>query len=239
MRRQAEQIYWAFKNVVRNYYLGAGPDGMINCNAKMPQSRAELWHLHLQPAPGAACFALRSIGRKRYARTVSIENSSQVKVDSPIAWGEHTLFQFRYVDGGLYALYSADSQLLTPDGICARESTDGGKSQTIPTNALFNIEFHSGYVAFRDHRGQYLASAGHASILKSRSTSVSKDELFDLQPAPLQIALRAQFNGKWISIKQGWFIIYNRALSLFAKDANLLIELFFSYDRRGFDCESK
>jgi len=65
-----EQISWAFRNVTRGYYLGATADGMIQCNAKMPQSRAELWHVHLIPARGATMFALKSIGRKRYARAM-------------------------------------------------------------------------------------------------------------------------------------------------------------------------
>ena len=194
--------------MVRNYYLGAGSDGMINCNAKMPQSRAELWHIHLQPARGATCFALRSIGRKRYARAVKVENAVQIKVDSPVAWGEPTLFQFRYWSAGQYALFTSDGKLLTSDGTCCVWPKMEEEKKTVnpdspPPRTLFNIEFHSGFVAFRDEQGQYLAGTGHASILKSRSTSVSKDELFELELAPVQVALRAGFNSKWLSIKQG------------------------------------
>jgi hypothetical protein len=43
---------------------------MNTFSAKMPQSRAELWHVHLIPARGATMFALKSIGRKRYARAL-------------------------------------------------------------------------------------------------------------------------------------------------------------------------
>ena len=70
MYRIIEQISWAFRNISRGYYLGTTSDGMIQCNAKMPQSRAELWHVHLIPARGATMFALKSIGRKRFARTM-------------------------------------------------------------------------------------------------------------------------------------------------------------------------
>lgn len=56
-----------------------------------------------------------------------------------------------------------------------------------PPECLFTIEFHSGSIAFRDLKGQYLAGTGHASILKTRSTTVSKDELFEFHKAPLQV----------------------------------------------------
>ena len=68
MFKRVEVISWAFRNVSRGYFLGTAPDGSLQCNAKMPQSRAELWHVHLLPARGATMFALKSVGRKRYAR---------------------------------------------------------------------------------------------------------------------------------------------------------------------------
>ena len=72
MWKISDQISWAFRNIVRGYFLGvSGQDGQLVCNAKMPQSKAELWHVHLVPAPGATMFALRSIGRKRYARATN------------------------------------------------------------------------------------------------------------------------------------------------------------------------
>jgi len=72
-----DQISWAFRNISRGYFLGvSGDDGSIVCNAKMPQSKAELWHVHLVPASGATMFALKSIGRKRYARIISSKLSS-------------------------------------------------------------------------------------------------------------------------------------------------------------------
>ena len=61
-----EQISWAFRNISRGYYLGCTSDGTIICNAKMPQSKTELWNVHLIPARGASIFALKSIGRKRF-----------------------------------------------------------------------------------------------------------------------------------------------------------------------------
>lgn len=58
-------------------------------------------------------------------------------------------------------------------------------------------------MAFRDHVGRYLAAAGRASIMRSRSTHVTKDEQFCFEVAPLQVALRALSNNKWVSTKQG------------------------------------
>lgn len=37
----------------------------------MPQSKAELWHVHLVPARGATMFGFKSVGRKRYAQIIS------------------------------------------------------------------------------------------------------------------------------------------------------------------------
>lgn len=44
-----------------------------------------------------------------------------------------------------------------------------GNSSLPPPECLFTIEFHSGSIAFRDLKGQYLAGTGHASLLKTRS----------------------------------------------------------------------
>lgn len=56
-------------------------NGTIVCNAKMPQSKAELWHIHLVPARGSTMFALKSIGRKRYARIISQKTNSGVSLN--------------------------------------------------------------------------------------------------------------------------------------------------------------
>jgi len=76
-------------------------------------------------------------------------------------------------------------------------------SLTPNTDCLFTIEYHAGYIAFRDGTGKYLAASGRQAILRTRSQAVGKDELFEFVPAPLQVALRANFNQKWISTKQG------------------------------------
>ena len=72
-----------------------------------------------------------------------------------------------------------------------------------PKHCLFTIEYHGGDIAFRDKNGRYLAAAGRQAVLRTRSNAVGKDELFEFEPAPLQVAFRATFNNKWVSIKQG------------------------------------
>lgn len=205
-----EQIFWAFKNVERGYYLGTTDDGMVCCNAKMPKSRAELWHLHLIPARGASFFALKSLGRRRYARVVNDDlpgktqasSTGQVQLDATISWGAETLFQFKYYEGGRYSFLTSNCELLTNEGKCIKwDSQD--ESSFPPSECLFTLEYHSGFLAFRDSFSHYLAAAGRSSILKSRSIGVSREELFAFDPAPIQVSLKATFNNRWVSIKQG------------------------------------
>lgn len=82
-------------------------------------------------------------------------------------------------------------------------ASNGNNNVLPPKNCLFTVEYHGGYIAFRDKAGRYLAATGRGAVLRTRSTAVGKDELFEFVPSPLQIALRADFNNKWVSIKQG------------------------------------
>ena len=148
-----------------------------------------------------------------------------MQVDSTNAWGPQTLFQFKYFENGNYALVTASSvsskiKYLTSEGTCLDisdkldnsklnpnsingVSMNGSFKELPPKNCLFTIEYHGGFIAFRDKFGRYLAASGRQAVLRTRSNTVGKDELFEFEPAPLQVALRATFNNKWISIKQG------------------------------------
>lgn len=97
----------------------------------MPQSRAELWHVHLLPARGAALFALRSVGRKRYARAVD----DQVQVDACAPWGHETLFRFEYREEGRFALLAHDNRFLSSEGACV-------EAEEAPKDCLFTLEYH-------------------------------------------------------------------------------------------------
>lgn len=237
-RSKEEQIFWAFKNVERGYFLGASEDGNVCCNAKMPKSRAELWLLHLIPARGSSFFALKSLGRKRFARVVDANGSpngisaatstatttTQVQLDATTSWGSETLFQFKFHEGGLYSLLTSDCRYLTNDGRCITwkptgDLNNGSQStpksvnsaicstaatnQLPPQECLFTLEYHSGFLAFRDSFSHYLAATGRTSLLRSRSAGVSRDELFVFESAPIQVSLKATYNNRWVSIKQG------------------------------------
>lgn len=194
----------------------------------MPQSKAELWHVHLVPARGATMFALKSIGRKRYARaslSIVVDGKEQVQVDATSPWGSETLFHFKYFEGGRYALLTSSCKYLTCEGMCidwvpdARSTSNGGtngmtvngKSVSLPpSDCLFTIEYHGGNIAFRDLSGKYLAASGRASTLRSRSNTVSRDELFEFEKCPIQVSLRATFNNRFVSIKQGMDVSANQ-----------------------------
>lgn len=159
--------------------------------------------------------------------------TEQIQIDATNAWGPETLFQFKYFDNGNYSLIPASTcttatKYITCDGTCVDLAQASNSSKSVPkvngyTNGngnwingsnglsglvpskecLFTIEYHGGFIAFRDKSGRYLAATGRQAVLRTRSTSVGKDELFVFEPAPLQVAFRATFNNKWISIKQG------------------------------------
>lgn len=172
------------------------------------------------------------------------DDSEQVQVDSTNAWGSQTLFQFKYFDNGNYALVTASSasskiKYLSSEGTCLDigegQATKGGKlngsngvhangaaKEWPPKNCLFTIEYHGGFIAFRDKCGRYLAAAGRQAVLRTRSTAVGKDELFEFEPAPLQVAFRATFNNKWVSIKQGKSKGTSRLGHFFSGDCTLI-----------------
>ncbi len=65
------------------------------------------------------------------------------------------------------------------------------------------MEYHGGFLALRDSRGQYLAPIGSRAVLKTRSTAVTKDELFSLEDSLPQASFVAASNERFISVKQG------------------------------------
>ena len=70
-------------------------------------------------------------------------------------------------------------------------------------DCLFSIEYHHGQLALRDFRGLYLAPIGSKAVLKTRSHSVTKDELFILEDSLPQAAFIAALNSRYVSVKQG------------------------------------
>ena len=58
-------------------------------------------------------------------------------------------------------------------------------------------------MALRDAYGLYLAPIGSKAILKTRSHSVTKDELFILEDSLPQATFMAALNSRFVSVKQG------------------------------------
>nr|CAD7601361.1 unnamed protein product [Timema genevievae] len=194
---------WAFRNVVRGYYLGASSD-KLTCTAKVPGD-AEFWHVHLAARPQTRARSLtrpvpcpqvnlRSVGRKRFAHLS--ENLDEIHVDANIPWGEDTLFtlEFRPDESGKYALHTCNNKYL---------SREGKLVDTCNPNCLFSAEYHGGQLALRDRQGAYLSPIGSKAVLKSRSTSVTKDELFSLEDSLPQASFVAALNARYVSVKQG------------------------------------
>ncbi|KAJ2945823.1 hypothetical protein O0L34_g4726 [Tuta absoluta] len=187
---------WALRNVERGYFLGSSQDKLC-CTAKVPGD-AELWHVHLAARPQVN---LRSIGRKRFAHLS--ESLDEIHVDANVPWGEDTLFtlEFRADEGGKYALHTCNNKYLS----------QGGKLlDTCTSVCLFSAEYHAGALALRDGSGQYLAPIGSKAVLKTRSTAVTRDELFSLEDSLPQAAFVAALNEKYVSVKQGVDVTANQ-----------------------------
>lgn len=52
-------------------------------------------------------------------------------------------------------------------------------------------------------QGQYLSPIGSRAVLKSRSNTVTKDELFALEDSLPQASFGAVLNTRYVSVKQG------------------------------------
>lgn len=183
---------WAFKSGTRGYYLAASADKLI-CDAKSP-GKTELWTVHLAARPQVN---VRSVGRKRFAHLS--DNMDEVHVDAAVPWGEDTLFTLEFRDNK-YAIHTCNNKYVHPDGklvdSCSRE-------------CCFSLEFHGGYLALRDVHGRYLSPIGSKALLRTRSSSVTKDELFSLEDSLPQASFVA-FNNRYVSVKQGVDVTANQ-----------------------------
>lgn len=141
---------------------------------------------------------LRSVGRKRFAHLS--ENFDEIHVDANVPWGEDTLFtlEFRVDDGGKYALHTCNNKYL---------SREGKLVDTCNPNCMFSLEYHGGLLALRDKSGAYLSPIGSKATLKTRSQSVTKDELFSLEDSLPQASFIAALNSRYVSVKQGEYCL--------------------------------
>ena len=84
----------------------------------------------------------------------------------------------------------------------------------------------------RDQQGHYLAPIGSRSVLKTRSPTVTKDELFSLEDSLPQASFVAASNARYVSVKQGKITIIHNTLTKFKffgmnKGWQFIIYLFF------------
>ncbi|XP_037074563.1 protein singed-like [Pollicipes pollicipes] len=184
---------WAFKNVERKYFLGAGGDKLL-CNAKTP-SDGELWYIHLAARPQVNVY---SVGRKRFAHLS--ESLEEIHVDANIPWGEDTLFTLEFRDNH-YAVHTCNNLYLHRDGRLQSSCSE---------DCLFAIEYHNGSLALRDRSGRYLSPIGSKALLKTRAQAVTKDELFSLENSLPQACFGAVLNDRYVSVKQGVDVTANQ-----------------------------
>lgn len=144
---------------------------------------------------------LRSVGRKRFAHLS--DGQDEIHVDANIPWGEDTLFtlEFRAEEGGRYALHTCNNKYLNSNGKLEPRCSD---------DSLFSAEYHSGHLALRDRHGLYLSPIGSKAVLKSRSQTVTRDELFSLEDSLPQASFVAAMNTKYVSVKQGVDVTANQ-----------------------------
>jgi len=186
---------WALRHPGRGYFLGAASDKLI-CTAKSPTEN-ELWFVHLAARPQTN---LRSIGRRRFAHLSDL--GDEIHVDANIPWGASTLFTLEFRDDSRhYAIHTSNNRYLSRDGRLLEKCNEA---------CLFAIEYFGGSFALRDTQGLYLAPLGSKAILKTRSTSVTKDELFTLEDSLAQAVFVSVMNGRHVSVKQGVDVTANQ-----------------------------
>ncbi|XP_057364820.1 protein singed-like [Daphnia carinata] len=186
---------WALKHPERGYFLGASADKLV-CSAKTPTEN-ELWFVHLAARPQVN---LRSMGRRRFAHLS--DQGDEIHVDANIPWGSTTLFTLEFRDDSrLYAIHTANNRYLSRDGRLLEQCN---------ATCLFSLEYHAGALALRDTQGLYLAPLGSKAVLRTRSTSVTKDELFTLEDSLAQAVFVAMMNSRYVSVKQGVDVTANQ-----------------------------
>ncbi|XP_046404588.1 protein singed [Ischnura elegans] len=200
---------WMLRSLTRGYLLAASAD-KLTCSAGKAGAvplPAELWHVHLAARPQVN---IRSIGRKRFAHLS--EALDEIHVDANVPWGEDTLFTLEFRDAASgsagnesgrsgYAIHTCNNKYL---------HREGKLHDSFSKECLFSAEYHGGFLALRDRSGYYLSPIGSKAVLKTRSQSVTKDELFSLEDSLPQASFVAALNSRYVSVKQGVDVTANQ-----------------------------
>lgn len=97
-----------------------------------------------------------------------------------------------------------------PLWLCRYLNANGKLQVVCNEDCLFSAEYHGGHLALRDRQGQYLSPIGSKAVLKSRSSTVTRDELFSLEDSLPQASFIAGLNLRYVSVKQGVDVTANQ-----------------------------
>merc|ERR1712156_577782 len=143
---------------------------------------------------------LHSIGRKRFAHLSDVQD--EIHVEENVPWGEDTLFTLEFrEEANKYSIHTCNNMYLQRDGKLV---------PAVNKDCYFSCEYHGGHIALRDQKGQYLAPIGSRAVLKTRSATVTKDELFSLEDSLPQASFVAASNTRYVSVKQGVDVTANQ-----------------------------
>ncbi|XP_065181155.1 protein singed-like [Sycon ciliatum] len=176
----------AFKSV-HNYYFG-GEGDKLSCFSKTVGDQ-ESWIIHLANHPQ---FVLRNVQRKCYVTCDEKANEMRTTEEHP--WGAEAVITLEFDrPSGSYLLRASNNMVLSQSGKLINDVNEDSR---------FQVEFRSGYVAFRASNGKYLAGVGSTGALQARREKVDKDALFALEDSLPQIQLISH-SGKYVSIARG------------------------------------
>ena len=183
---------------------------------------------------------LRSIGRRRFAHLSDF--GDEIHVDANIPWGASTLFTLEFRDDSRhYAIHTSNNRYLSRDGRLLEKCNEaclfaieyfGGSFALRDTQGLYlaplgsKVSIHPPPLApaggrlapFRTNvlTDWFVFSIFSQAILKTRSTSVTKDELFTLEDSLAQAVFVSVMNGRHVSVKQG-FSFYSAQFFFFTR----------------------
>jgi len=193
----AEDGRWSFKSEQYGWYAGASNPEMTGrqcfekCLDGIPDHKRFTVHLAMHPM-----VTIMNVKRTTFLHMNDEE--TQLSTDEIIPWGDDAVLTLHFnKDNGTYSVRSCRGTYLSHTGELAAERDESSGKQD------YILEFHGGNVAFKNLFSQkYVTSLGTAGLAKATKSSVTKDELYQLQNSYPQITLRAN-NGKYWSIKQG------------------------------------
>jgi fascin 1/2 len=178
---------------VHNRYFGGTGDNLTGFEKEV--SAVTLWTLQLAVMPQINLF---NVNRRTYAHLS--EDQCEIRVNGTIPWGFDATISIDYHDGK-YSIRAANGEYL---------KANGGLTSTLTGDCLYTLFFKGTQVAFCDHEGKYLAGVGATATVKSRKTTISKDELFTFEDTNPQVTLIAT-NKKYVSTRQGEEVRANQA----------------------------